>query len=425
MSEELKDAKYINTEIGLIPADWSITTLGKVGLFSKGKGIKKDEVQSDGIPCVRYGELYTKYDNLITSFHSYISEEIANQSCLIKEGDILFAGSGETREEIGKCAALLYSDKVYAGGDIIILRPANYDSTFLGYLLNAPIVVKQKSVKGQGDAVVHIYSSGLSTIKIPVPPKPEQQAIATALSDVDTLISNLDKLITKKKAIKQGAMQRLLKSPAQGGQRLPGFEGEWAEIRLGDYADITKLAGFEYSKHFNSYRDGGEIIVIRGTNITNNKLDFTDVKTIPKSVSQFLKRSQLKKGDLVFAYVGTIGPVCLIQESEKYHLGPNTARITLSQELDSLFVFSCFTSPLIAKEIELHTSTGAQPSLSMTKIRSFKLNVPPTVSEQNAIACILSDIDKEIESLETKKSKYLRIKQGMMQELLTGKTRLV
>ena len=196
---------------------------------------------------------------------------------------------------------------------------------------------------------------------------------------------------------------------------------DWEVKKLGSVSDITKLAGFEYSLHFNSYNDGGDIIVVRGTNITHNKMDLSDVKNIPTSTSNKLQRSKLFKNDLVFAYVGTIGPVYLIEEDNKYHLGPNTSKITVKKELFSKFVYHYFTSGLLKKEIVEHTSIGAQPSLSMSKIRSFRIIVPPTVAEQTAIATALSDADGLITGLEKLIAKKRNIKQGAMQQLLQPK----
>jgi type I restriction enzyme S subunit len=198
---------------------------------------------------------------------------------------------------------------------------------------------------------------------------------------------------------------------------------DWKIEKLGNISFITKLAGFEYSKHFNSYNDKGEIIVIRGTNITNNRLDLSDVKTIPRKTSNYLIRSKLNKGDLVFAYVGTIGPIYLIEDDNKYHLGPNTSKITLDKSVSNNFIFSYFNSWLIKNEITERTSIGAQPSLSMAKIRSFKI-VLPTLTEQKIIASVLTDIDNLITNLETLIAKKKAIKQGAMQQLLTGKKRL-
>lgn len=249
---------------------------------------------------------------------------------------------------------------------------------------------------------------------LPVPPLAEQEAIAEALSDADALIESLKQLIAKKRQIKQGAMQELLR-PKDG----------WVEKRLGKIAFVTKLAGFEYSNYFNSYKDGGEIIVIRGTNITQNSLDLSDVKTIPRSTSNKLARSQLNQGDLVFAYVGTIGPVYLVEENGKFHLGPNTCKIRAEKSISPEYLNAFFKTQMIAKEISEHTSIGAQPSLSMFKIRQFKINLPEDITEQTAIATILSDMDAEITALEAKLNKARQIKQGMMQELLTGRIRLI
>lgn len=132
----------------------------------------------------------------------------------------------------------------------------------------------------------------------------------------------------------------------------------------------------------------------------------------------------MKKDDLVFAYVGTIGPVYLIEASDKYHLGPNTARRTCISGLIPKFLLVHFKSELLRIEIDEKISVGAQPSLSMTKIRSFRI-LKPLLVEQHAIADFLADMDAEIAALETRLAKIQAIKQGMMQQLLTGKTRLL
>lgn len=199
---------------------------------------------------------------------------------------------------------------------------------------------------------------------------------------------------------------------------------DWEIKNLGSIANVTKLAGFEYSNYFNSYRDGGEIIVIRGTNITNNRLDLTDVKTISHTISKKLLRSKLFFNDLVFAYVGTIGPVYLIKENNKFHLGPNTSKITVSNSILANYLFIYFTSWLIKNEITEKTSIGAQPSLSMTKIRLFKIVFPNSIQEQTAIAQALSDTDELISLLDKLITKKRNIKQGAMQQLLSCKKRL-
>ncbi len=200
-----------DSEVGRIPEDWEVKKLGDVGVFTKGQGVRKDESNSGDIPCIRYGEIYTKHNDYIKSFYSYISTAVAKTAKKIQSGDILFAGSGETKEDIGKCVAYVDSFEAYAGGDIVILSPYKCNSTFLGYLLNTPNSQKQKASRGQGDAVVHISSSQLSQIRISLPPTlAEQESIAMVLSEMDKEIEGLEKKLEKTKGIKQGLMQVLL-----------------------------------------------------------------------------------------------------------------------------------------------------------------------------------------------------------------------
>jgi type I restriction enzyme S subunit len=190
--------------------EWEVKRLGDVGVFAKGRGIKKDEVVADGLPCVRYGEIYTQYNDNVKAFNSFITPVTAKQSQRIQKGDLLFAGSGETAEEIGKCVAFLGDEEAYAGGDIVIFRPIDQDSKFLGYLMNHSSVTTQKARMGQGDAVVHISARNLARLELHLPAQPEQTAIAEVLSDLDTELAALEQRRDKTRALKQGMMQELL-----------------------------------------------------------------------------------------------------------------------------------------------------------------------------------------------------------------------
>ena len=192
--------------------EWEEKRLGEIGKFSKGAGISKEQSNSGLLPAVRYGELYTTHHDYIRHFESFISEDVAKCATQLHEGDIIFACSGETKEEIGKCAAYLGKEVAYAGGDLIICTPtAEYDSLFLGFELNTPFCAQQKAAAGQGDAVVHIRQESIATITVSVPPTlPEQRAIAAVLSDMDEEIAALETEKRKVEAIKQGMMQELL-----------------------------------------------------------------------------------------------------------------------------------------------------------------------------------------------------------------------
>ena len=190
--------------------EWNERKLGTLGSFIKGRGVSKSEALSGDLPCVRYGELYTRHEDIIRDFQSRISVEVAKSAMRLKKGDILFAGSGETKEEIGKCAALTHEVEAYAGGDIVILRTSEGDPAFLGYYLNTPPINRQKASRGQGDAVVHISARALEDIDTRIPSEPEQSAIASVLSDMDAEIAALETKLQKALQIKQGMMQELL-----------------------------------------------------------------------------------------------------------------------------------------------------------------------------------------------------------------------
>ncbi len=189
---------------------WEMKRLGEIGSFSKGQGIRKDEVVADGIPCIRYGEIYTRHNDYIRNFHSFIPPAIAEQSQRLRKGDLLFAGSGETSEEIGKCVAFLGDEEAYAGGDIVICSPSGQDSLYLGYLMNQTSISSQKARMGQGDAVVHISARNLAELKLSLPKFPEQTAIAAVLSEMDAELAALEQRLAKTRDLKQGMMQELL-----------------------------------------------------------------------------------------------------------------------------------------------------------------------------------------------------------------------
>ena len=199
-----------NTRLPGFSGAWETKRLGEIGPFSKGRGIKREDVSLEGLPCVRYGELYTRYHNYILRVASRIPPSVALTALPIRTGALLFAGSGETAEEIGSCAAYLGKEQAYAGGDIVVLTPLEQNSIYLGHLMNHPTVVVQKARMAQGNAVVHISASNLAQVEIELPCPAEQTAIVAVLSDMDSEIGQLEQRRDKTRSIKQGMMQALL-----------------------------------------------------------------------------------------------------------------------------------------------------------------------------------------------------------------------
>ena len=197
--------------------EWRPVELGRLGTFLKGHGIKRDDVRNVGVPCIRYGELYTTYNTYAAQTVSFVEPRTAAAALPIRSGDVLFAGSGETKSEIGISVAYLANQPAVAGGDIIVLRGTGYDPVFLASLLNTPVVVRQKAAAGQGDAVVHINARALSALHVALPEVEEQTAIAAVIMDADAEIAALRRRLKSARAIETGMAQELL----SGRTRLP------------------------------------------------------------------------------------------------------------------------------------------------------------------------------------------------------------
>ncbi len=187
--------------LGRVPAHWHVATLGQIGRFFKGNGgTKADEVR-EGVPCVRYGDLYTRHDFHIASSRAFVDPAVAATTYTpIKFGDVLFAGSGETIDEIGKSAVNLIDDQSFCGGDVIVFRTrVEMDAQFLGYATDSRPSARQKAQMGRGFTVIHIYANDLKYLAMAIPPLPEQIAIASFLehtsSRIDRYIQAKEKLI--------------------------------------------------------------------------------------------------------------------------------------------------------------------------------------------------------------------------------------
>lgn len=202
--------------IGPVPPRWNVKPLRLIGRLLKGSGGSKEDAVDEGVPCVRYGELYTTHRNFIERARTYITQERAPDYTPLEYGDVLFAASGETIEEIGKSAVnLLHGAR--CGGDVVILRPTGgFVPRFLGYATDAAPVAAQKSLAGRGSTVKHIYPDELREVVIAIPPADEQQAIVDFLdwetARIDALVTAkerlLDLLAEKRKAIIATAVTR-------------------------------------------------------------------------------------------------------------------------------------------------------------------------------------------------------------------------
>lgn len=405
-----------------MPEDWICVSLGDIGEYSKGKGISRSDAHTGIIPAIRYGEIYTDHHEYIKSFRSFISKDVAHSSVRLQQDQILFTCSGETKEDIAKAVAFLGNERAYVGGDIIILTPKiDCDSLFLGFACNTPEVNRQKSEVAQGDAVVHISMEALKKIRLLLPPVSEQHTIADILKNMDALIAELDKLIAKKRLIKQGTMQQLL----TGRTRLKGFDEPWQTVMLGKI-------GFTYNGLVGKTKDDfgiGSAKYITFLNVLDNPiLDANLFESVNVAEEEY--QNKARKGDLFFNTSSEtpdeVG-FCAMLDVDFNNLYLNSFcfgyRVTSGNVLP-LFLAYFFRSRQGRRLMSLLAQGVTRYNISKKAFLNTAISLPQ-LSEQYAIASILSDMDTEVSELEKKKAKYEKLKHGMMQQLLTGRIRLV
>ena len=372
-----------------IPKHWKIKKLGEIGIFFKGKGVPKNKITDTGFKCLTYGDLYTKYDFVIEGVKSFIDKETALISQEIRYGDICFAGSGETLEDIGKCATFIDDEIGYAGGDIIVFR-TEQNPIVMSYLLNSDIAKKQKFSMGQGHSVVHIYSSQLEMLKLPLPPLEEQEKIAEILLTCDKAIRLTTQIITQLKQRNQGLSQQLL----TGEKRVKGFENSvWKEVRLGEIGEVYQPETISQSllteKGFKVYGANGVIGYYSRYNHENEQIAVVCRGSTCGLVNFTEAKSWITGNAMVINLDGN----------------PNYSKLFVYEYLknDNLnYLITGSGQPQITSEIKNH----------IIKVPLFK--------EQNAIAQILDTAHQELKLYEQKLQLLQAQKKTLMQKLLTG-----
>ena len=256
---------------------------------------------------------------------------------------------------------------------------------------------------------------------MPVPPILEQEKIVNALSDIDTLITGLQKLIQKKKNIRQGTMQMLL----TGKKRLNGYSGDWVKINLAKNSKLKARIGWQ-GLTTAEYLDEGYSYLITGTDFQDGQINWNGCHFVNYDRYTQDSNIQVSNGDLLLTKDGTIGKVAYVTDLKR-PATLNSGVFLLKPITDAYvahFMFYVLES-LVFKDFLQQLSAGSTINhLYQKDLVKFDLYVPPTKEEQEAIAAILFDMDSDIYKLEEKLSKYQKIKQGMMEELLTGKVRL-
>ena len=402
---------YKQTELGLLPADWDIQSVGRhcsVKARIGWQGLRSDEYLTSG----EYG-LITSTDIVdgMVDWRTccFVSKARYSQdpNIIVQENDTLISKDG-TIGKVGIVQNIPFPSTLNSG--VFVVRP-KLDNVYKKYLAFA-----FKSIYFQdfinrltaGSTIVHLYQKDIVQFMFPVPPIAEQRAIAEALSDVDGLIAALDKKIAKKRLLKQGAMQQLL----TGKKRLPGFTDEWVEKTLGEIGTLSMCKRIFQEET----SDSGDV-------------PFYKIGTFGQEADAFISKAKYEsyknmyrfpsKGDILISAAGTIGRTVVYDGKPAYFQDSNIIWLAHTQK-HILNVYLSYVYQIINWNIE--NTTIAR--LYNDNFNNTVVLFPKSLVEQQAIATILSDMDKEIADLEAQRDKYRLLKSGMMQKLLTGQIRL-
>lgn len=422
---------YKLTELGVIPEDWRVSAIeslvDEVSMGPFGSDITVSNFVSSGVPVLNGSNV--AQERLYDSFENFVTPEKARtlKKAVARRGDVVVTHRGT----IGQIS-YIPEDSMF---EKYVVSQSQFRVRFSRKILPSWVVSyfhsesgSKKLLEGKGHTGVPAIAQPTRTFRtllLPVPPLPEQREIATALSDMDALLDGLDRLIAKRRAIKQATMQQLL----SGQTRLPGFSGEW-EVR-----SLLEIAGYQKTLFDDGdwveaeHITGEGIRLVQTGNIGVGKfLEKGDKKYIYESSFEKLKCKELKVGDILICRLAEpAGRACILPDIGEGRI-ITSVDVTIFRPLpgtaDRNFLIQVFSTDEWFRMVL--DQVGGTTHKRISRGSLGKLKVPfPCIKEQQAIATILTDMDAEITALETRRIKVRALKQGMMQELLTGRTRLV
>lgn len=414
----------------VLPDGWCETSIGAHFEFKNGLN-KAKEFFGYGTPIVNYMDVYRQPWLL----HSHVNGKVdvtrnEQQAYSARQHDAFFTRTSETVDEVGMCAVLMEPiESAVFSGFVLRARPLNNKmaSGFAAYALRGRTVRHQ--IESSATYTTRALTNGksLSAVTFALPPLNEQERISAALKDIDDLIASLDALIAKKRDIKQAAMQQLL----TGKTRLPGFAitpmtnspigtlpSDWEVRSLGSLGD--PVIGLTY-RPVDVQKTG--TLVLRSSNVQDGALDFDNNVFVDPEVAS---RALVVKGDILICVRNgsraLIGKCAMIgDEAQGMAFG---AFMSVFRSPHSDFLFHQFQSNIIQKQIHEHLGATIN-QITNASLRSFQVPFPVSSEERRAIVTVLSDMDAELTGLTVKLSKLNMVREGAIQQLLTGRIRLV
>ena len=424
--------------LGEVPKHWEVQPIGRMGRLFKGNGGSKEDEVPAGVPCVRYGDLYSRHEYFITCAKGFVSVERATDYTPIRYGDLLFAASGETIEDIGRSAVNLMQTGAVCGGDLLLMRPkVAVLPEYLGYAADSAASREQKARMGRGFTVVHIYRSQLRRLALPLPPVTEQAAIVRFLGHVNRRIQRyiraklkLIKLLEEQKqAIIHQAVTRGLDQnvhfESSGVDWLGEVPEHWEVRKVGAVsARVTK--GTTPTTLGRGFVDEGVRFVKVESISQDRRVMATMCSFIDAATDELLARSRLRAGDVLVAIAGAIGRVAVVAEDD-CPANCNQAVAIVSPhtgQVSAQWLSLVLSSPAAQAHLSTAAVQSAQANLSLADLRQMQVPIPP-LQEQRELDRRLNDVVEAVNgairraSLEIELVKEFRT--GLVAEVVTGK----
>jgi len=440
-----------------IPESWEWARASSLGQMVRGKGIKRAETISEGMPCVRYGEIYTTYNTSFTNTKSFIPQQLYSQCNLFHTGDLIFTLTGENKPDIAKAVAYLGESPVAAGGDLAYWTYHKMNPLYLAYFMASPYCIEQKRRLATGDIIVHISTDKVGSFLVPVPPKAEQDRIVAKLQEIEPLLQEYDrneqkvhlelklfpeqfkksilqmavqgKLVPqdpddepasvllerirteKERLIKEGKIKRdknesvIYRRDNSHYEKLGAVErciddeipfdvpDSWAWVRLSTICKSIADGDHQPPPQTSS---GIPFLVI--SDVSSGHFDFTKTRFVPLRYYECLAENRVPEaGDLLFTVTGSYGIVIPIMDKRKFCFQRHIALLKPCI-IDTLFLATWLSTPLVYEQCRANATGTAQKTVGLSTLRNLLIPILPK-NEQKRIMNKLNHLVSKIHSM--------------------------
>lgn len=361
---------------------WPKVKLGTLGQIIRGNGIKRSETTDKGLPCLRYGEIYTSYNVILDRPRSFVPKEVFDRSLHISKGDLVFTLTGETEDEIAKTLAYLGDDEIAAGGDLAVWKNHGCDPKFLAYLMYTPDLIKAKALASNGQIIVHISVKKFQEIEIPLPPLPVQREIVARL---EKELASVDRMVKGFEAMKAEADQ-LFKAELK--ESFEDIKRRGAETRrLGEVCDCKKGPfGSALTKSMFIPKGVDTIKVYEQKNAIRKDFTLGTYYITQEYFRSKMRSFEVRAGDIIVSCAGTIGETYILPAgADKGIINQALMRIRTADNLDKSYFLYYFET--ILANVTDSSNGSAMKNIPPFKVfKAYDVPLPPLTTQREIVA---------------------------------------